>query len=259
MSKKSLILLPFAVIIFLGLTPELAELRKVNPFNLQLPLIRRVVFVLLGLFGPCVLLLALIRLYRKRISSLTGTTLIFFVLTFGIVSSILLAAGAGAGSGNGILHGFALTFALTGMVAFMVEDPMRYWGGNLSLVMLTLAFFASVYSLLGVPMAMSQARELANGNSYCIAARPANSYPLTSIPDLRNFSVDVSLGPDLSGSVDLYPNHILLIENGAQREFYYWSPREMSFLEVTPEFPANGRLGRVCIPRPNYLSGLRLF
>lgn len=259
MSRKSVILLPFAVIIFLGLTPELAELQKVNPFSPQLPLLRRVVFVLLGLFGPLVLLLALIRLYRKRISSLTGTTLIFLVLPFGIIASVLLAAGAGAGSGNGIMHGFALTFALTGMVAFMVEDPMRYWGGNLSLVMLTLAFFCSIYSLLGIPMSISQAKQLANGNPYCIAARPANSYPLVSLPDLRNFSMDMNLAQDLTGSVDLYPNHILLVENGAQREFYYWSPREMKFLVVTPDYPANGLLGRVCIPRPNYLSSLRLY
>lgn len=259
MSRKSIILLPIAVIMFLGLTPELAELRRLNPFQLQLSIIQRIIYSLLALFGPLVLLLALLRLTRRRISSLMGTTLIFLILSYGLVSSVLLAAGAGAGSGNGIVHGFALTFALTGMVAFMVENPMRYWGGNLALVTLSLAFMASVYSLLGIPLAVAQASELAGGNPFCIAARPANSYLLTSVPDLRNFSVDMFIAPDLTGRIDLYPNHILLVQEGASREFYFWSPRAMEFREVTPEFPANGLLGRVCIPRPDFLSTLRFY
>lgn len=259
MSRKSVILLPFAILIFLGLSPEAAELQRINPFQLQMSVVQRVVYTLLGLFAPLVLLLALIRLYRKRMTSLMGTTLVFFVLSFGIVASVLLAAGAGAGSGNGIVHGFALTFALTGIVAFMVEDPMHYWGGNLALVMLTLATAAAVYSLLGIPMAISQALDLADGSPFCMAARPVNNYILTSIPDLRNFSVDVYLRPDLTGQIDLYPNHILLVEKGVEREFYYWSPRAMSFIEVTPDYPANGQLGRVCIPRLDFLSTLRYY
>ena len=259
MSRKSVILLPFAILIFLGLSPELAELARLNPLNPNLSVIQRVVYSLLAGFATLTLLLALIRLYRKRLSSLMGTTLIFFVISYGIVASVLLAAGAGAGSGNGIVHGFALTFALTGMVAFMVEDPMHYWGGNLSLVMLTLATAASIYSLLGIPMSIAQANRLADGNPFCIAARPLNNYILTSVPDLRNFSVDMYLRQDLTGSIDLYPNHILLVEKGASREFYYWSPRAMSFLEVTPEYPANGQLGRVCIPRSDFLSTLRMY
>lgn len=259
MSRKSVILLPFAIIIFLGLSPELAELVRLNPFSGNMSVVRRVVYLLLAGFAFLTLLLALIRLYRKRLSSIMGTTLIFLVLPFGIAASILLAAGAGAGSGNGIVHGFALTFALTGMVAFMVEDPMHYWGGNLSLVMLTLATAAAIYSLLGIPMAMSQASQLADGAPFCMASRPVNNYILTSVPDLRNFSVDMYLVPDLTGSIDLYPNHILLVEKGAEREFYYWSPRAMSFIEVTPDYPANGKLARVCIPRPDFLSTLRWY
>ena len=259
MSRKSVILLPFAFIMFLGLSPEIAELVRLNPLAPNQSVVRRIVYFLLAGFAALTLLLAFVRLYRKRLNSLVGSTLVFFILPFGIGASILLAAGAGAGSGNGIVHGFALTFALTGMVAFMVEDPMHYWGGNLSLVMLTLATAAAVYSLLGIPMAISQALQLADGAPFCLATRPANNYILTSIPDLRNFSVDLYLRPDLTGSVDLYPNHILLVEKGASREFYYWSPRAMSFVEVTPDFPANGKLARVCIPRPDFLSTLRYY
>ena len=257
MSKKSLWLLPVAIVLYLGLAPEMAELLRLNPFRGGLSAVQRIVYLQLALFAPLVLGLALLRLTRKRISSTMGTLLIFAVIVYGVISSILLASGAGAGSGNAIMHGFALTFALTGIVAFMVQDPMHYWGGNLSLVMLTVATGAALYSLAGVPLAAWQTLRLAEGNPYCLATRAQNNYELRSIPDLRNFSVDMYLRPDLTGEIDLYPNHILVVQGSETRQFYYWSPAGMRFNPVTPEFPANGRLGRVCQPRPGYLWGLR--
>lgn len=131
MSKKSIWLLPFVLVMLLGLAPELSEYRAINPLtSLRRGGVLRLLVVVLLAGAPLVVLaLGLLRLTRWRMRSTPATLWIFAILSYGIVASVVLASAAGLGSANAIVHGFALTFAVTGMVAFMVQAPMHYWGG----------------------------------------------------------------------------------------------------------------------------------
>lgn len=130
MSKKSIWLLPFVLVMLLGLAPELSEYRAINPLTSlrRGGVLRLLVVVLLAGAPLIVLTLGLLRLTRWRMRSTPATLWIFGILSYGIVASVVLASAAGSGSANAIVHGFALTFAVTGMVAFMVQAPMHYLG-----------------------------------------------------------------------------------------------------------------------------------
>ena len=261
MSKKSIWLLPFVLVMLLGLAPELSEYRAINPLTSlrRGGVLRLLVVVLLAGAPLIVLTLGLLRLTRWRMRSTPATLWIFGILSYGIVASVVLASAAGLGSANAIVHGFALTFAVTGMVAFMVQAPMHYWGGNLSLVMLTLATGVALYSLAGVPSSIWQTVKLAEGQPYCLAGGPRNNDPLRTIPSLRNISLDFNLRRMVTGDVDLYPNHILIVQSPEVREYYYWSASAREFIPVTPDYPANGLLVRACEPQEDFLKTLRLY
>jgi hypothetical protein len=132
MSKNSIWLLPFVLVMLLGLAPELSEYRAINPITSfrRGGVLRLLVVVLLAGAPLVVLALGLLRLTRWRMRSTPATLWIFGILSYGIVASIVLASAAGLGSANAIVHGFALTFAVTGMVAFMVQAPDALLGGQ---------------------------------------------------------------------------------------------------------------------------------
>lgn len=256
MSKKSLWLLPVTFLLFLGLAPEIAQYPRLNPLSATGNPLRLILVLFVGAVPLLVLALGLLRLRPFRLKQTLATILVFLTLFLGVPVSILLAASAGPGSGMAVLHGFALSFALAGVFAFMVQEPMDYWGGDLSLVLLTLSGGVALYSLIGVPVSAVQAMRTADGAPYCLAQGARDDSPLRSLPALRNIAFDFDLRPDLTGQPDFYPNHILVVQGG-ERRFYYWAPGAMAFRPVTPEHPANGRLGRVCTPRAGFLWGLR--
>lgn len=203
------------------------------------------------------LLLVTLRFWAGK--PLNRSITVFLSVIAAVFGGLIVLLGAAVGTTGttiAMMHGFALTTAISATILLLSINDV---GNGFSLTIKGLLIFpllVSIWSVTNIFAVILGANQLSQGRAFCIATHSPTE-PIRALEQLRglSFYTTASGFKDNSG---WYFHGLLLLDNDGPDQVFNWSPRRLRFDQVEDPEKMIIRPTNACKPRNNFWGSLSI-